>query len=153
MTSRVLLAVDGSIYSRVAVDDLIAHVKPESAVVHVLHAIELEDLVPVADDFARGGQYGPDVMAHVGHGRDEAAHLVADAAGRLAAAGFSVATAVREGDPRRAILDYAAEHKCDWIVMGSHGRRGLERFLMGSVSEAVARHARCSVLIVRVHRD
>ncbi len=116
---------------------------------HVLHAVDLEELLPLPHDFARGTDYGPDVMTHVRHGRDAAEQLVSAAAERVTAAGFATVTAIREGDPRRVILDYAAEHECDWIVMGSHGRRGLGRFLMGSVSEAVARHARCSVLIVR----
>jgi nucleotide-binding universal stress UspA family protein len=48
------------------------------------------------------------------------------------------------------ILDTAAKWHADLIVIGSHGRKGLDRFLLGSVSEAVARHAPCSVQIVRV---
>ncbi len=70
-------------------------------------------------------------------------------------AGFRVTTAIEQGDPRFAIVEYAAQWKADLIVVGSHGRKGLGRLLIGSVAEHVARHANCSVLIVRVpsHSD
>jgi nucleotide-binding universal stress UspA family protein len=48
-------------------------------------------------------------------------------------------------------LSEAAEWEADLIVVGSHGRRGVNRFLLGSVSEAVALHANCSVEIIRRH--
>ena len=47
------------------------------------------------------------------------------------------------------IIDSAAEWRADLIVVGSHGRSGIPRFLLGSVAEFVARHAKCSVEIVR----
>ena len=53
------------------------------------------------------------------------------------------------GDPRSLILDTAESCGVDLIVLASHGRRGLDRFLMGSVSEAVATYARCSVEVIR----
>ncbi len=51
--------------------------------------------------------------------------------------------------PQKIILDEAAEWGADLIVLGSHGHRGVERFLLGSVSESVALHAYCSVEVVR----
>jgi nucleotide-binding universal stress UspA family protein len=63
--------------------------------------------------------------------------------------GFRPTTAVKEGDPRTEIINMASEWHADLIMVGSHGRTGLDRLLMGSVSEAVARHAPCSVQIVR----
>ena len=53
------------------------------------------------------------------------------------------------GEPRAVILDTAKEWEADLIVLGSHGKRGVDRFLLGSVSEAVAIHAPCSVRVVR----
>jgi universal stress protein A len=53
------------------------------------------------------------------------------------------------GDPAEAILQLAADEHVDLIVMGTHGRRGLTRLLMGSVAEAVVRRATCPVLTVR----
>ena len=53
------------------------------------------------------------------------------------------------GDVRMCIIDAAAEWGADLIVVGSHGQRGIRGFLLGSVAESVARHAKCSVEIVR----
>jgi nucleotide-binding universal stress UspA family protein len=55
-----------------------------------------------------------------------------------------------EGDPAAEIVNYAAEAGMDLIVMGTHGRTGLERLLMGSVAEKVMREALCSVLVVKL---
>ena len=52
-------------------------------------------------------------------------------------------------DPRKAILNEADKWQADLILMGSHGLRGMDRFQMGSVSEAVALHAACSVEVIR----
>ena len=52
-------------------------------------------------------------------------------------------------DAKKIILDEATEWKADLIVLGSHGRHGFQRFLIGSVSEAVAMHAPCSVDVIR----
>lgn len=51
--------------------------------------------------------------------------------------------------PARAICDYAEEHGADLIVLGSQGRGGMERWLIGSVAERVIRHAACNVYVVR----
>jgi nucleotide-binding universal stress UspA family protein len=53
------------------------------------------------------------------------------------------------GDSRVLLLDLAKEWNADLIVLGSHGRRGMDRMLMGSVSESVAIHAHCSVDVIR----
>ena len=51
--------------------------------------------------------------------------------------------------PARAICDYAENHGVDLIILGSHGRGGMERWLIGSVAERVVRHAACNVYVVR----
>lgn len=57
-----------------------------------------------------------------------------------------------EGDPATEIVDYARDANLDIIVMGTHGRTGVERLLMGSVAEKVLRDAPCSVLVVKLPR-
>jgi nucleotide-binding universal stress UspA family protein len=63
---------------------------------------------------------------------------------------MKVTTAVQQGDPKSMTIDASAEWHADLIVVGSHGRNALDRFLMGRGSEAIARHAPCSVEIVRI---
>ena len=53
------------------------------------------------------------------------------------------------GIPRDEIVRAASQRNADWIIMGTHGRRGLERWVMGSTAELVVRHAPCPVLVVR----
>ncbi len=66
--------------------------------------------------------------------------------------GIHVRHVLLEGDPAAEIVDYAREANSDLIVMGTHGRTGLERLLMGSVAERVLREAPCSVLVVKLPR-
>ena len=57
---------------------------------------------------------------------------------------------VKQGDPKSMIIDVATERNADLIVLASHGRNALDRFFMGSGSEATVRHAPCSVEVVRI---
>jgi nucleotide-binding universal stress UspA family protein len=63
--------------------------------------------------------------------------------------GARVEALLPKGDPRAVILDTAKAWPADLIVLGSHGLRGFDRLLMGSVSESVAVHAHCSVEVIR----
>lgn len=67
----------------------------------------------------------------------------------IADAGIPVETRLEEGEPSREILRVAEEVGCDLIVMGTHGRTGLGRLLMGSVAEAVVRRSPCPVFTLR----
>jgi nucleotide-binding universal stress UspA family protein len=82
--------------------------------------------------------------------REQAKDMVTKAAEKLKASKLKVSTSLVEGDPKSLIIDAAKDWGADMIVVGSHGRKGLNRFLMGSVSEAVVRHARCSVEVIRI---
>ena len=64
-------------------------------------------------------------------------------------AGLTVVTEVVEGNPHEEILEFVAEHDIDMVVMGTHGRTGLDRALMGSVAERVVRRSPVPVLTVR----
>lgn len=92
--------------------------------------------------------YAPELEPFV----NEAKALLAKTAKTLSAAGFRTETALRKGDIRETIIDSAAEWDVDLIVVGSHNRSGVHRFLLGSVAESVARHAPCSVEIVRARK-
>jgi nucleotide-binding universal stress UspA family protein len=66
--------------------------------------------------------------------------------------GLAVDLVFATGSPAEEILRAAERHRADLIVMGSKGLTGLDRYLLGSVSRKVARHAPCSVLVVRNRR-
>jgi nucleotide-binding universal stress UspA family protein len=77
---------------------------------------------------------------------DDATRLLADAAAKAGSEVSVVATSA--GDPAREILRYAARQAIDLIVIGTHGRTGVTRVLLGSVAERVVRGAHCPVLVV-----
>jgi nucleotide-binding universal stress UspA family protein len=147
---RLLLAIDGSECSAVATHAVAAQFRPQNADVRVIHAINWEHIIPISLQFDRGSEAAHAYQALRDSTARDAEALVAHAARQLQDAGFSTSTDVREGEPRRVILDGAAAWCANVIVVGSHGKTGLDRLLLGSVSEHIARHARCSVEIVRM---
>ena len=72
---------------------------------------------------------------------------------RAKAAGCNATFLVWDGDPGEAIVAAADSENADLIVVGSHGRSGVSRFLIGSVSDYVVRHAHCPVMVVRGRLD
>lgn len=146
---KILLAVDGSKCSESAVQAVIQQYKPDATGVLVFHAVESLKLMPVSVGYGVGPMFVRDYTSIMKQWRADGEALVESVARRLQAAGFNTETKVEEGEARELILDYAKDCKPDLIVLGSHGKTGLDRFLLGSVSESVARHAHCSIQIVR----
>lgn len=146
---KILLAIDGSQCSEAAVEQLLRQYKPEGTEILVLHVVESVKLMPVTYGFGAGPVFVQDYAAISQQWRNEGEALVADVAKRLQSAGFKTSTRVEEGDARERILDSVEKWRPDIVLVGSHGWRGLDRLLLGSVSEAIARHAPCSVEIVR----
>ena len=146
---KLLLAIDDSPAAALVVDSVVLLFRPEGADVRVVHVLEWPAPLPLSLAFSEGASAASDVVAFHDAARHRAGELVTHAARRLEAAGFHVTDEVREGDARHAILDCAEDWQPDVIVVGSHGRRGLGRFLLGSVSEGIVRHAPCSVHVVR----
>jgi nucleotide-binding universal stress UspA family protein len=143
---RILLAIDDSNFSEAAIEAVIGQARPHGTEVRVLHVVESPPLL-VAREL---GGYEPALENALEFQKQHAEAVVAKAAELLRARGLKVTAALEMGDPKSRILDVAEEWRADLIVLGSHGRKGLNRFLMGSVSDAVARHACCSVEIVRI---
>jgi nucleotide-binding universal stress UspA family protein len=146
---RILLAIDSSECSTAATHAVIAQFTPQNAVVHVLHADEWPQGLPPEMSFVEGSAAAQSIVSLHELRRHEAGVLVANAAAQLRAAGFTATSSVRNGDAREVILDGVKEWHADLVVLGSHGRKGIDRLLLGSVSDTVARHAACSVEIVR----
>ena len=144
---RILLAIDNSRFSQEALRSLLKQVRPKGNMVRVLHVV-----APISAYLSAG--MAPHLVPYVKEvetdRRKQAKKLVQGAARKLRKAGFRAQEIVDAGDPKAKIIDRAAAWHADLIVLGSHGWRGLGRFLMGSVSEAVMRHAGCSVQVVRM---
>jgi nucleotide-binding universal stress UspA family protein len=143
---RILLAIDDSKFSEAAIETVLEQARRHGTEVRVLHVLEPPPLL-VAREL---GGFEPALESALEFQKQQAEAVVAKAAELLRAQGLKVTAAVEMGDPKSKILDVAEEWQADLIVLGSHGRTGLNRFLMGSVSDAVARHACCSVEIVRI---
>ena len=150
---KILLAIDASECSAAATRAVLTQFVPAGTEVLVLHADEWPSGLPSSMAFAEGASAADCIIELRDERRRAAERLVATSAARLRDAGFSVITTVRDGDARHAICACAEDWRPDLIVVGSHGRRGLDRLLLGSVSEGVARRAPCSVEIVRCAAD
>jgi nucleotide-binding universal stress UspA family protein len=108
----------------------------------VIHAVD-----PTDSGYGEVAHLGPEALLE--RQREEAEELLADAESRAADHGRSIDTSVVVGQPADAIVDHATENAIDLIVVGSHGRTGFSRVLLGSVAERVARQAPVPVTIVR----
>lgn len=146
---RLLLAVDGSACSEAAVQTVVDRFRPEDTDVKVLHAVEWMKDMPLCFQFAEGPTAGRAITDSRSQSFDRARQLVERVAAQLEFKGFRTSVSTPDRDPRHAILDCAREWPADMIVVGSHGRHGIDRLLLGSVAESVVRHAPCSVEIVR----
>jgi nucleotide-binding universal stress UspA family protein len=146
---KILLAIDGSSCSEAAVEALLKQYKTEDTEILILHVVESVKLMPITYGFGTGPVFAQDYAAIAQEWRAQGEALVSRTANRLQSAGFKTSTSVEEGDAREGILECAKKWRPGVILVGSHGWRGLDRLLLGSVSEAIARHAGCSVEIVR----
>jgi nucleotide-binding universal stress UspA family protein len=142
---KLLIAIDGSDSSQNTIASVLARPWPPNTSIKVLNVVE----PPVQLMGREMAAYDPEFETVWKALREQAKDLVAKAAEKVRAAGFAVSTELVEGEPKSQIIDAAKEWRADMIVVGSHGHTGLERFLLGSVSEAVVRHAHCTVEVVR----
>jgi nucleotide-binding universal stress UspA family protein len=145
---KILLAIDGSKYSDAATQAVLQQMKPEQTELYILHVVSPVDSYPSVPHAVHAHDIQAAQQALLNSGED----LLAHAAELLDKAGFKVHTALETGNPGPAIVAFAEQRHCDVIVVGSRGRQGLDRMLMGSVAEFVARHASCTVEIVRIPR-
>jgi nucleotide-binding universal stress UspA family protein len=122
---------------------------------HILVATDFSDsadaALGVAIQYARGFRARMHLVHVFAAGEVDVTRLLADAAAR-AGPDILVSVAGTGGDPAEEILRYASRQPIDLIVVGTHGRTGVSRILLGSVAERVVRGARCPVLVVPAPR-
>lgn len=146
---RLLLPIDNSKFSIAAAELVIEQARPSDTEIRVLYVVEPPSFL--ASDTAPGHYPALDAPWWKQE-KDRAQAIVDETADFLRSKGLKATGLIEEGDPKSKILEVAQSWPADLIVIGSHGRKGLQHFLMGSVSDAVSRHADCSVEIVRLRR-
>ena len=146
---KILLAIDGSTYSRWATETLLSVPWAERPEVIVLHVVDVaavpESLVaPQAAEAYRAA-----VAAETTLREKAGRRLVAHVAARLKKRCGAVRSIVESGRAAEVIVDRAKQEAADVIVVGARGVGNVRRFLLGSVSARVVSHAPCSVLVVK----
>lgn len=142
---RVIIGIDFSPSDDVAIARGLALASP-GATVDIVHCFHMafptqpDQATPIA---------GPDPTTLQSQLSADAAARGKLTLGRHARADVTLGFELKDDTARHGLCDLAEQRNADLIVIGSHGRRGLRRALLGSTAEAVVRHAPCSVLVVR----
>jgi nucleotide-binding universal stress UspA family protein len=152
MYEHILVPTDGSEAAESAVEQAVDLAAQYDATVHALYVVDVDatNLSLGTEQVDRIRQGRIDEMPEVKAEADDATGFVADAG---AERGVTVEEHVTAGSPARAIRRFVEDNDIDLVVMGSHGRSGLSRVVLGSVAEKVLRRTRLPVLVVDVHGD
>ena len=144
MFKHILVPVDGSFTSRQALVKAVAIAQAFNSHVTLIYVIDPYAFTGMAGDFSYGQ------TEYLSAASNEANEAITAAKQVFWDNGLAVSGSVVEGQPiYQAILDTAESVNADLVVMGSHGRRGLEKLVLGSVTAQVLSHAHLSVLVVR----
>ena len=140
---RILVPLDGSDSSFQAARYAIKIAKMANAEIIFMHAV----VNPPYAGYRTPGGYDH----YIDDAKRQAEKWYMDVQDTATKAGvkFSAETILDVASAADSIVNYAARKKADLIVMGTHGRTGIKRFLIGSVASGVVAHAKCSVLVVR----
>lgn len=168
MYDNILYPTDGSDGANAAMEHAVGLATSYDATLHVLFVIDEHHvesgMVPRKDGPERGrvtgmmkrdeetaGEGSMSRNKDIGERLERrGVHLTQEVAALLAEEGCETTTEVKEGDPAQIITEYAADNEIDLITMGTHGRRGIKRRLIGSVTENVVRTSEVPVLTVRL---
>lgn len=149
MTTRIVVPLDGSDVSEAALPEAIRQAKAFDLPVHLVRVVDTRVLEQVGGSAAA---FNYSMLGEMFAEESEESHrYIADVRKRLEAEGLTVTSDVRVGRVAQGILD--AVQPGDMIVMGSHGRSGFKRLVLGSVAEEVLRHATVPVLMVKLPRE
>lgn len=141
----VLVPTDGSGCAEAAVDVALDLATAFDAEIHAVSVVDVNTVA--AQSELTNARLVLDEL------EDQAQAAVDRVADRTRSRGLGGETAVLQGSPASALMDYTEENGVDVVVMGTHGRSGLGRFLLGSTTERLIRHASVPVMSVRPPRD
>ncbi|HEY5258794.1 MAG TPA: universal stress protein [Candidatus Baltobacteraceae bacterium] len=142
MFKHVLVAVDYSDCAFNALEIAADLAISQHAAFDILTVIDPMQAVPPVGD-----PYGA-MQPWLGALNDDAVKLLDDSTAAVQKTGLTVKKTLLDGPPAATIVEFAQRISADLIVIGSHGRKGLSRMMLGSVAESVMRDARCPVLVV-----
>ena len=142
---KVLMGIDDSPHSQAAFD--FARVVPWPKDTH----FELVSVLkPDVGSYTLVGMPSPGrAEALVGEETRQQVELVSRLAREMQSRGLDATASTLEGDPRLMLVDAAKTHNVDLVVVGSHGRSGLSKLILGSVASHLVVHSPCSVLVVK----
>jgi nucleotide-binding universal stress UspA family protein len=138
---NIVIATDGSENSQRAISYGIEFAKLSGATVHALYVVDTPSTI--SETWTAGKEIIYNVMRNDGEKAVSKIKKIGEASG------VEVREVVLDGYPGNEIIDFAENNNIDLIVMGTLGKTGLERFLMGSVAEKVVRGSKVPVLVVR----
>lgn len=146
MYKRILVAVDGSATSNLALKEAIKLAKDQGSLLRLVHVVE-----PIMEFYGRRGAIVAEYQSALEAAAEE---IISDCSAMVRAAGIPFdAASIGIDVPSRyiceAIDDEAKRWKADLVVIGTHGRRGFRRLLLGSVAESLIRVARKPILLIR----
>ncbi|QIB73797.1 universal stress protein [Halogeometricum borinquense] len=141
MYDRILVPTDGSDCANAAVDHAADLASKYDAEVHILYVVDVR--------VSGQGQWALDTETVYEAGQEHGQAVVEQVAEQLESKAVAVKPVVKTGVPGREIREYVDEEACDLVVMGTHGRTGLDRYLLGSVAERIVRTSDVPVLTVR----
>jgi nucleotide-binding universal stress UspA family protein len=146
---RVLLGFDNSADSQLALRSLKHRSWPPGTEVRVIAVVDVASLYITAPYEYPAGHWSAEMEKELRN----ALHQAVDAAAEeIRQTGLAVTAEVKDGDPKQILLDEAENWPADCIFLGARGHSMLERFLIGSVSVAIATRAHCSAELVRPKR-
>jgi nucleotide-binding universal stress UspA family protein len=141
---QILIGTDGGDLMAPVYDHAAYVARLTDATVHIAYVLDLAGFMAYPIDASWENMY--DVLL------DEGKKIIANAKQKLASRGVRedlIITTVLDGHPAEELDTYAANNDIDLVVIGSHGRKGFDRLLIGSVADKVVRGAKVPVLIVR----
>ena len=146
MKNKVLVAIDNTGLSQLVVDFLSAQVQPSETEVLTLEIVE-PFIYSTPPEMAPG--YAPESAVRQKENVDRAQGTLNQASAMLGKAGFKVDTRIIESEIKQGILAVASEWGANLIVVTSHERKGVAKFLHRSVAQGIVHRAPCSVLVVK----
>jgi len=145
---KILLAIDGSNFSDRAVQEVVHRPWPAATEVKIISVVEPMATM-MTETWVLPDNYWDDARLAATEQAQAALDAAVQRFKEASTPSLKLSTEIHEGYPKQVILDEAEQWRANLIVVGSHGYSGFKRLLLGSVSQAVAAHARCSVEIVR----